>query len=63
MSKRELIDRLEEMPSQIPADDDDAWWARIIQDRIDAVKEINRLVKSRNKWGQRYNELLRTTKK
>jgi hypothetical protein len=50
--------RLTEMPSQMPEADDDAWWARIIQDRQDAVVEINRLVRSRNKWGQRYNRLL-----
>ena len=50
--------RLEEMPSQMPEADDDAWWDRIAQDRLDAVTEIKRLVRSRNKWAERYNKLL-----
>lgn len=59
MSKvRDLMARLEEMPSQMDETNDDAWWGRIIQDREDAVAEIKRLVRSRNKWAQRYNALL-----
>ena len=58
MSKvRNLMARLEEMPSQMPEDGDDAWWSRLIQDRLDAVAEIKRLVKSRNKWATRYNQV------
>ena len=48
--------RLEEMPSQMPHVNDDDWWSRIIQDRLDAVSEIKRLVKSRNKWAAHYNQ-------
>jgi len=55
MSKaRDLMKRLEEMPSQMPNVNDDDWWNRIIQDRLDAVFEIKRLVKSRNKWAAHY---------
>lgn len=55
---RDLLARLMEMPSQMAETDDDLWWERLIQDRQDAVTEITRLVKSRNKWGRKYNKLL-----
>ena len=55
---RKLMERLQEMPSQIPESDDIKWWDRLIQDRNDAVSEIQRLVRSRNRWASKYNKLL-----
>ena len=46
----------------MPEADDEAWWSRLIQDRDDAVKEIERLVRSRNRWATKYNNLLSKTK-
>jgi hypothetical protein len=54
---RDLMGRLEEMPSQMPEADDEAWWNRLIQDRLDAVDEIRRLARSRNRWAEKYNKL------
>lgn len=58
MSKYDLMRRLEEMPSQMGEVTDDEWWNRLIKDRIDAVAEIKRLVRSRNKWADKYTKML-----
>lgn len=57
------MQRLREPPSQMPEDNDEDWWRRILKDRDDAVNEIERLVMSRNKWAARYNKLLEKTRK
>lgn len=38
-------------------------WERIIEEREVAAEEIERLVKSRNRWGQKYNALLEKHKR
>ncbi len=54
------MDRLNLALSGMPHKTDEALWEYVVKEREECRREIERLNKSRNKWGQKYTNLLKS---